>query len=102
MPPTGVWISTFLSWPRSSFFTLTLHAGRSRSAMSASAQTSIGVLLSRRFRGMWKLSCGLCRTVDAGAALRDVRNADGEASPDGDFSEQGLDRTYFRYTRVRE
>src|ERR1700691_5460221 len=98
MPPTGVSISTCLSWPLRSFCTFTLHAGRSRSAARlAAAMTNAENLLLRMFRP--SVGDG---ALDSRSPLRDIGNAHGKMTANGDFSKQRLDRRYLGDCRVGE
>src|SRR5579863_1879128 len=86
MPPTGVLMSTCWSLPLGSFLTLTLHPATN----ARSAVTSRAVVKSRRV----ELIRRMCSSVffpgalDAGAALRDIRNRDRQMPTNRNLSEQ--------------
>src|SRR5271168_2418217 len=101
MPPTGVLMSTCLSCPSFSFLTFTLQAGKSRVVRAARARANgnaDGNLLRMRGTSVG----GLCRALDAGAALGDVRNGDGEMAAHRNLAEQGFDGGDFRNRGVGE
>src|SRR5215470_9695762 len=100
MPPTGVLMSTCLSWPFFSFLTLMLHAGSSN--INPSNITSIALM-----DGMLILPTGtsardLRRTFQSGASLGDVRNRDRQTPVNGNFPEQRPDGSHFRNGGIRE
>src|SRR5215471_10504428 len=100
MPPTGVLMSTCLSWPFFSLLTLMLHAGSSN--INPSSVTNMA-----RMDGTLILPTGtsardLRRAFQSGASLGDIRNRDRQAPANGNFAEQRLDRSHFRHGRIRE
>src|ERR1700729_2156881 len=100
MPPTGVSISTCLSWPFCSFFTFTLQAGSSKAARVASPKAN-PLTAANLVRRIWRPSLGdVRRPFETGAALSDTRNREGQMAGNRHFSEQRLDPCYFRDGRV--
>src|ERR1700722_12696073 len=104
----GVSMSTFFSWPSLSFFTLTLQAGSASMAPKARARvmargevpsSNLGISMLRSFlydSGLWDSPlCDGRRTLNAGAALGNVGNADGQVAVNGNFAEQRFDHAEF-------
>src|SRR6266481_4056180 len=92
-------MSTFLSWPLLSFFTLMLQAGKETKAATASINAS--AKLVRCDLCMLRSSLGkLGVTFDARAALGDVWDADGQVSADGNLAEQCLHRAQLLNRRI--
>src|SRR5579871_2440065 len=99
MPPRGVLMSTCLSCPSGSFFTLMLQA-KSVSSRAPKVRThKFGTM--RLIRAMERLSFrDLRRAFDAGAAYGHVRNTHGEMAMNWDFPKQRPDRSHFRNRRI--
>src|SRR5258708_27075353 len=90
-------MSTCLSCPLDSFFTLTLQADRSAVAVRAPKRRNT----ERSFLCMFRPSTGnLERTLQACAALRDIGDTHGKMPANSDFPKQRLDRAYLGYGRV--
>src|SRR5216684_2567017 len=90
-------MSTCLSCPLDSFFTLTLQADRSTVAVSAPKRRNAG----RLYLSMFRHSTGnLERTLQACAALGDIGNAHGKMPANRDFPKQGFDCACLRNRRI--
>src|ERR1700756_3623324 len=94
----SVLISTCLSWPFASFFTLTLHANRSRSATKLAVAMKNAVDL---FLAMLRTSIGdLDGPVQSRSPLGNIRNTYGKMPVNGNLPKQCLDRGDLRDRRV--
>src|ERR1700722_20375454 len=98
----GVLISTCLSCPFDSFFTLTLQAPSSAIANAAAARLTPraqrNLLLCIRSPSVRHLRWAF----DSGATLRHIRNRYRQMSANRNLAKQRLDRTQFRDRRIRE
>src|SRR4029077_19621882 len=85
MPPTGVLMSTCVSCPFFSFFTLMLHADSNRIATIRNATSAISYLVL-------PIACSLLgnlhRTFQPSTALSDVGNRDRKMATNRNFSEE--------------
>src|SRR6266436_2491264 len=94
-------MSTFFSLPSLSFFTLTLQPGRASTAAKANVKPRRGLMSNGLSIGMLRsLLCDLWRTLDPGASLGDVGNADWQMAADGDLAKERFDRADFRNAGV--
>src|SRR5208282_5627018 len=97
-PPSSVLISTCLSCPLPPFCTFTLHASKRRSAAKlAPVRKNAESLILR----MLSTSTGnLNWPLETGAPRGHIGDADGKMPANGNFAEQGFDRSYLGDGRV--
>src|SRR4029077_19378524 len=88
MPPTRVLMSTCFSSPFFSFFTLTLQASENSSAIAKHITTLVLPIARSSL-------CNLCRTLQAGASFRNIRNRHRQMPANWNLSKQGLDGCNF-------
>src|SRR5437899_2940059 len=100
MPPTGVLISTCLSSPFFSFFTLTLQAGSNKDANVAHAKASPQSPRNLVLRMPYPFYSNLRRTFEAGAALGNIWDADGQTPANWNLPEKRFNRAHLRHVRV--
>src|SRR5258705_14016014 len=83
-------MSTFFSCPSPSFLTLTLQPGRASKAATAKVRTRCELVSVRLGMRILSFLCGL--TLNAGASLGDIGNADRQVAANCDLTEKSLDR----------
>src|SRR5438876_1129797 len=90
-------MSTFLSWPSLSLFTLTLQPGSTSRAANGTAKTR-NELMSRNLsmRMLRSFLCGSRGPLDSGTSLSNVGNADRQMAANGNFTKERFNRTGFR------
>src|SRR5436309_2835393 len=99
MPPSGVLISTSLSSPLFSFFTLTLQPA---SKMLRTAPHTTSTRIAEKLLLSMRRASLRYGALHPRSALRDVRDRDRQMTSNGNLPKQRLHRRHFRDRRIRK